>query len=259
MKGAEPIFIDKKSKIGILMIHGFSSTPDEFKELSKYLADKGFTVFAPLLAGHGTKPHDLLKTTAFDWAKSVKEAYFKLKEKTEKVFLIGNSFGSDLLFWLIKELNNEPLGIISLGAPIYLRGHNFILLRLYTYGLIQKFYHKPVRLYKTDYIDMLDEVTYTKIPTKSVRQFLRFIGKEIKPILEKIKIPALVVHCDNDKVIHPESATYIYERLGSSLKRLYWFHSYCHTATEDDHREELFEKIFYFIKDTNKDSKIKDG
>lgn len=36
MKGGEPIFIDKNSKVGILMLHGFSSTPNEFKELSLY-------------------------------------------------------------------------------------------------------------------------------------------------------------------------------------------------------------------------------
>jgi len=254
MKGAEPIFIDKKSKVGVLMIHGFSSTPDEFRELSAYLAGKGFTVSAPLLAGHGTKPEDMLNTNAFDWAGSVEKAYLEIKKKSEKIFLVGNSFGSDLAFWLTEKYCNEPLGVISLGAPVFLRSHTFMVLRIYTYGLVKKFYRKPVRLYRTDYTDSLDEVTYSKIPIKSVRQFLRFIKTNVRPILCKINVPTLVVHSDNDRVIHPRSATYIYERLGSSLKRIYWFRSRYHVSIDDKNRDELFAKILDFIKESIKDS-----
>ena len=75
MKGGEPIFIDKESSVGILMIHGFTSTPDEFREMSVYFSEKGFTVYAPLITGHGITPDNLLKTTPQDWTASVKEAF----------------------------------------------------------------------------------------------------------------------------------------------------------------------------------------
>jgi len=248
MKGAEPIFIDKKSKVGILMIHGFSSTPGELRELASYLASKGYTVSAPLLAGHGLNPEEMKKSSVFDWANSVKEAYLRLKEKSEKILLIGNSFGSDLAFWLSQEFANDPIGIISLGAPIYLRGHYIILLRLYTYGLIQKFYKKPKRIFTKEYTDIA-EVTYTKIPTRSVRQFLRFIQKNVRPILKKIKVPVLVVHSDNDCVVDPKSAIYIFRNLGSQTKKLYWFKSVCHTAVEDKNKSELFDEISDFMRE----------
>ena len=256
MRGAEPIFIDKNSNIGVLMLHGFSSTPDEFRELSLYLADKGFTVSAPLVAGHGTLPCDLMKTTSRDWTQSVKNAYLKIKEKSKNIFIIGNSFGSNLALWLAKEAHNEPVGIITLGAPIFLRSHRFIVCRLYSYGFLKKYYRKPPRLYRTDFTDMLDEVTYPKIPAKSLREFLYFIKNETKPNLEKIKVPALVVHSDSDRVINPKSATYICEHLGSPLKRLYWFSSHFHTATADEHRSELFEKIYNFINEVIKNNHV---
>jgi len=249
MKGGEPIFIDKNSKVGILMLHGFSSTPNEFKELSIFLSKKGFTVYAPLTAGHGTKPEDLIKTTPNDWVLSVKEAYLKLKEKSEKIFIIGNSFGANLSFWLINELNNKPLGMIGLGAPIYLRNRFIIAIRLYSYGLFKKYYHKPPRLYRLDYLDMMDEITYAKIPTKSLREFLSFIRKDTKPNLNKVKIPALIVHANIDPVIHPKSATYVYEHLGSSFKKIYWFSSNFHNLTIADRRAEIFQKIYDFIKE----------
>jgi len=249
MKGAESIFIDKNSKIGVLMIHGFSSTPNEFKELSVYLAEKGFTTYAPLIAGHGTNPEDLLKINSKEFLKSVREAYLKLEQKSEKVFIIGNSFGANLSFWLIKEFNNKPVGMISLGAPIYLKNHLMTIIGLYSYGLFKKYYHKPPRLYKIDYLDMMDEITYAKIPTKSLREFLSFVRKETKPNLSKIRIPVLVVHANIDPVIHPKSATYIYEHLGSSLKKIYWFSSNFHNLAIVDRRSEIFQKIYDFIKE----------
>src|SRR4051812_41739765 len=135
MKGGEPIFIDNHAKVGVLMLHGFSSTANEFKELSVYLSEKGFNVYAPLIAGHGTVPADLFKTNYKDWLASAKAAYEKLRGVSEKIVIVGNSFGSNLGFWLIKEYNNEPLGIITLDAPIFLRYQPFIVFRLYTYGL----------------------------------------------------------------------------------------------------------------------------
>ena len=146
MKGAEEIYIDKKSKTGVLMLHGFSSTPDEFKELSVYMADKGFTVLAPLVAGHGTSPENFMRTTSKDWTDSVMSAYQRMKKNCNKIFIIGDSFGSNLGLWLTKELDNEPEGIITLGAPIFLKYHLFIVMRLYLYGWAKKYYHKPPRI-----------------------------------------------------------------------------------------------------------------
>lgn len=231
------------------MVHGFSSTPDEFKELAMFLASKGFTVFAPLVAGHGTSPKDMVETSPEDWVSSVKDAYLNLKQMSKNVFVVGNSFGSNLLLQVIDQAEAKPKAIVTLGAPIFLRWHKVITLRLFTYGFLKQYYTKPPRLYRTDFTDMIDEVTYPKIPTKNLRQFLGFIKNETMPVLSKIKIPALVIHSDTDPIVNPKSATYIYEHLGSDLKRIYWFRSKYHIATIDENRSELFNKILDFIKE----------
>jgi carboxylesterase len=247
MKGGEPIYIDNNSKIGILLIHGFTSTPHQFKDLSKYLSSNGFSVYAPLITGHGTKPEDLVKTSPEDWKKSVKEAYLKLKEKTGKVIVVGNSFGGNLAFWLAKEIENEMLGIVSLGTPIVLKYQMVIRARLFLYGWARKYYRKPMRIYKTDYTDMMDEVTYPLIPVKNLREFLDFIKNETIPNLSKVKAPTFIAHADVDPVARPKSATYIYEHLGSSFKRIYWFESNRHIITTARNCNDLFYKILDFI------------
>jgi len=248
MKGAEPIFIDKKSKIGVLLLHGFTSTPDQFKELAVFLSDKGFSVFAPLISGHGTNPDDLIKTSAEDWKKSAEEAYLKLKQISPKIFIIGNSFGSNLGIWLLNNFSNEQAGIVTLGAPVFLRFHKILVFRLYAYGWLKKYYKKPARIYETDYIDLNDQVTYPVIPTKSLRDFFRFIKKETKPCLRKIKVPALICHSISDRVVRPKSATYIYEHIKSPFKKIYLFPSDAHTIMSGEHKADLFQKIYDFFK-----------
>ncbi len=249
MIGAGPIFIDNHSDIGILMLHGFTSTPDEFKEMSVYFSNKGFSVHAPLITGHGTMPENLLKTNPGDWTASVKRAYFELKKTSKKILIVGNSFGSNLGFWLIKELQNEPMGIVTLDAPIFLKYHWLAVARLNTYGFFKSYYQKSPRVYQTDYIDGVDRITYPVIPVKSLRQFLNFIKTETIPNLDKVTVPALVTHSKSDPVIHPRSATYIYNHLASQYKKNYWFLSEYHGFTVDGRRTEIFQKISDFIKE----------
>ncbi len=247
MKGAEPIFINKNSKMGVLLIHGFSGTPYQFKELSSYLASKGLTVYTPLLAGHGTDPEDMIKTTPEDWKKSVKDAYYKLKEKSKKIIVIGNSFGGNLALWLAKELNNEPVGLVSLGTPIFMRFQWIIKLRLYLYGWTRKYYRKHQRIYKTDYTDMMDEVTYPVIPVKNIWEFFDFLENETFPNLDKVKVPTFIIHANVDPVVNPKSAVYIHQYLNSNHKMIYWFDSKEHVITNRKN-DELFERIYDFIK-----------
>lgn len=258
MKGAEPIFIDKKSKIGILMLHGFTSTPFQFREVAEYLARKKYTVLAPLIAGHGTCPADLEKTTTEDWKKSVKDAYSKLRKTAEKIVIVGNSFGGNLGFYLARQFPDSTLGMVSLGTPIRLRFQRIIKTRYYLYGWMKRYYHKPRRIYKIDYTDMTDEVTYSLIPIKSLLEFFKFIKEETIPNLKNVKTPTLVMHASVDQVVNPSSANYIYENLGSSLKRIYWIDTREHIITDKERRLEVIEKALQFIEEIKKNNKAND-
>ena len=230
------------------MLHGFSSIPRQFAELADYLSARGFTVYAPLIAGHGTSPEDFMKSSPEDWKESVKRAYIQLKQTAKKNVIIGNSFGSNLAFWLAKEFNNEPAAIVSLGAPVFLRSHRLIKLRLNTYGRLKKYYRKPSRVYKTDYTDMKDEISYRVIPIKSIIEFLDFIEKETMPNLGKVTAPVLLANANHDDVIHPRSAAYIFSHIGSKIKEVFWFNSEQHGVAGVG-CEGLFPKIYNFIKE----------
>ena len=89
------------------MLHGFSSTPQELKKLSDYLSGKGFNISIPLIDGHGTSLDDFTRSSPSDWMKSAKDAYFELSNISEKIFIIGNSFGANLGLWIAKESDKK--------------------------------------------------------------------------------------------------------------------------------------------------------
>ncbi|KKP31827.1 MAG: hypothetical protein A2312_01085 [Candidatus Staskawiczbacteria bacterium RIFOXYB2_FULL_32_9] len=257
--------ISRKERTGILMLHGFTSCPSQFKELSNFFSSKGFCISTPLMAGHGATPKELRKSSLDDWKKSVKDAYLDLKKNVDKIFIIGNSFGGNMAFWLAREFDNEQSGIITLGAPIWLKHHNFILFRLNTYGLLRRYYKKPRRVYKNvfafikslfakknqdlPFAPILCREEREIIPTRSFRYFLNFIKNDTKPNLNKVIVPILIAHSLADTVAQSKSAEFIYKNIGSEFKKLYWFESNYHVILKDEKRIKLFKKIHSFIRE----------
>ena len=254
MKGGEPLFIDKGSEVGLLLLHGFTSTPHQFRELSKFLVDRGFTVYSPLIAGHGTSPKEMSKTTGEDWAKSAEEALHHLRRYVRRVVIVGNSFGGNLAFWLAHRYPDLVSGIVSLGTPIKLRAHLFLLMRTYTYGLFMTYHRKSGREYKVDYIDLSDQVSYPVIPIRCLREFFRFIRTRTIPTLESVTTPTLMIQADQDPVVHPKSAPYIHQHLGSNHKKMYWLNGRYHNLPYSDRREEIFHKVDEFIQELEKEA-----
>ena len=58
MPGAEPYSHDG-GDTGVLLLHGFTSSPKSMKPWGEFLASHGYTVRGPRLPGHGTRWQDM--------------------------------------------------------------------------------------------------------------------------------------------------------------------------------------------------------
>lgn len=247
MKGGEPLFIARGSEIGVLLLHGFTSTPHQFRELSRFLVQQNYTVYSPLIAGHGTTPRELAKTTAEDWIRSVEDSFQFLQHRVRRIFIVGNSFGGNLAFWLAHRFPDAIAGIVSLGTPVWLRLHWFNWLRTYTYGWFMTYHKKAGREYKIDYIDLADQVSYPVIPVKSLREFIRFLRTKTMRLVSQVRTPTLLLQADKDPVVHPRSVQFLHEHLGSDYKKVYWLNGRYHNLPDSDRREEIFRLVKNFI------------
>lgn len=97
----------------VLLIHGLTGAPGEMKFLAKRLHRRGFSVEAPLLAGHGRDAAHLLSTGWRDWLDSLDESYLRLRREHDEVHVAGICVGGALGLALAAE---EP-GVA--GAAVY--------------------------------------------------------------------------------------------------------------------------------------------
>lgn len=241
MISTEPFFFPG-NEIGCLLIHGFTGTPNEMRELGEYLASQGFTVRGIRLAGHGTSPSDMERTTWEDWFDSVLEGYHHLKGITCKIFPIGLSLGAALALHL--AAHHEVDGVIALSAPAFIKDP-----RLFFLPFIKHF----IRFVKKGPPDFIDttapqrHLDYPVYPIRSIEQLLQFLA-HLREELPLVKAPVLFIHSRTDKSVPPENPLYLIQRISSTEKSIIWIEKSGHVITEDIAREEVFNACADFIR-----------
>ena len=89
----QPFSHTAKSEVGILVIHGITSTTSSMQHLAEQFAKADFNVELPGLSGHGTKWQDMNSVKYEDWIQDLEIALSKLKQRCTKIFLCGLSLG----------------------------------------------------------------------------------------------------------------------------------------------------------------------
>lgn len=97
----------------VLLVHGMTGAPGEMKFLARRLHRRGFSVSAPLLAGHGVDEAALLRTSWRDWLDSVRRAFEPLRREHDEVYVAGICVGGALGLALAAD---EPT---VAGAAVY--------------------------------------------------------------------------------------------------------------------------------------------
>lgn len=97
--------------VGCVLLHGFTASPVEVKQLADYLHTRGYTASAPLLPGHGTHPDDLNRVRFNEWVQTAEDAVKKLQASCSHVFIAGESMGG-LIALRLAELHPELAGVL---------------------------------------------------------------------------------------------------------------------------------------------------
>ncbi|TCW39076.1 carboxylesterase [Laceyella sacchari] len=238
-RSPEPFFYPG-GKTGILLIHGFTGTPSELRPMGQYFKDRGYTVHAPLLAGHGTSPEEMEQTGWRDWWQSAVDAYDRMRaEPLEKLYVAGLSMGGCLSLALAAQ---KPVdGVIPMCAPIYIRDRRAFLARV-----VAPFYRYKKRSSHRDPHIEAHLCPYDRTPVRCVAELTRLI-RHVKSMLADVKVPALIVQAGKDELILEKSADYIYEHISSTDKEISWYERSTHIITVDRERNELFKEIEQFI------------
>ncbi len=113
-------FLPGNKPIGVLLLHGFTATTVEVRPLAEYLNRQGYSVFCPLLPGHGTRPEDMIPVRWQDWYETAQNGLERLKG-ISNLFVAGESMGG-LLSLLLAASHPWIKGVILYAPAIKIDG-----------------------------------------------------------------------------------------------------------------------------------------
>lgn len=214
----------------ILAIHGMWATWRRWQNYGQFFAKKGWPFFALTLRYHfpGNETYKALgKLSVLDYVEDVSRLIEKLKEKKhfkQNPIIFGHSMGGLISLKLAERglasglvlLNSAPPAGISLHA----NRHYQLAVARYLPQLIFRKPFKPsleiASFFIMNRIPEKDRLSlYQKMVAESGRAALEIRIGKIKADFSKINCPALVVGCENDRIVPPLVAQDIYKKLSS--------------------------------------------
>ena len=104
------------SRVGVLVVHGFTGTPASVRGIAEAMAAAGYDVELPRLPGHGTTVDDMLTTDWSAWGGEVSSAVERLSARATHVVAVGQSMGGTLV--LRAALDHAAIGALVCINPL---------------------------------------------------------------------------------------------------------------------------------------------
>lgn len=112
----------ENGRIGFLLIHGLGGTPVELRFVAQGLTRAGFTVYCPLLEGHGGTEAELNATSWQDWYESVCVAHDELSARCDMVVVGGLSSGALLALHLAAQRSKKVHATLLFSPTMWPNG-----------------------------------------------------------------------------------------------------------------------------------------
>jgi carboxylesterase len=240
LSGAEPFAHDGSEEVGVLLCHGFTSTPQSMRAWGEHLAAAGFTVRCPLLPGHGTRWPDLNRTSWQDWYAAVEAELAELRGRCRSVFAFGQSMGGTLTLRLAQQ-HPDIAGIVLVNPSVTTLHKEARLLPLLSrvwpsVGAIGGDIAKPDGF----------ELAYHRLPLRAMASLQQLWGV-VRGDLGRVRQPLLLFRSAVDHVVEPVNSGIVLDGVASTdLAEVVLADSF-HVATLDHDAPTVFSGSVEFL------------
>ncbi|HET8600303.1 MAG TPA: alpha/beta fold hydrolase [Segeticoccus sp.] len=241
LPGAEP-FAQDGSRTGVLVCHGFTSTPQSMRPLARHLADAGYTVRLPRLPGHGTTWQDLNRTTWWDWYTALDSTFAELRNRCDRVAVVGLSMGGTLATRLAEEHGRGVAGLVLINPAYLVRDWRLPALPVLQHVL------PSVPGIAGDILrqDGERELAYDRVPLKALRSQTE-LWRVVVRDLPRVTQPVLLLRSATDNVVPAQSSQLLLSRISSRDVTEIILERSAHVATLDHDAELVLGEAEKFI------------
>ena len=255
---------------GVLLVHGITGGPAEMKPLARKLADSGFVVSCPQLAGHCSNLSALKKTGWRDWYASVEVALADLRERCDAIFISGLSMGALLALEIAAAHSEEIDGIATLSATFFYDG--WTVPRVRRKYLLPVLVHSPLRyvlswrepspygikderlrniiasVYESDSANMPEKYGYSEFPGVTIYETFQLI-RAARRDLHRVVAPLLIVHSTEDDMASLDNARLLANSVRSTEIDTFFVDDTYHVLTLDKRKEDVAQRVAGFFLD----------
>ncbi len=211
------------------------------RSLGEALAGAGFPVRAARLAGHGTTPDDLARTSWHDWVASAEDALAALHGTAPRTAIAGVSLGALLALLLAARHPHDVAAVVCCATPLRLRDRRLALLRSVRWLPPVQRRYAVVPKGTRDISDpraRATSVTYDVIPLPALMSLLQ-LRAVVRSVLRRVTQPALLLHGRDDHVAPVSNLELLRRRLGSRHVESHVLERSWHVVTEDVERDQV--------------------
>lgn len=237
----DSIRVDGDVREGVVLLHGWTGSPAHFRLLAPLLAERGHSVRAPLLPGHGTDPADMLATTWRDWVRVGVEAAGELVSAGSRLHIVGLSMGGAIGLLMAPALGAASLTTINAPMKVHDRLARFSWLVRGT----RRMRPHPSREAPADEAAAF-HLQYEQSPLGAAADLFDLV-RAARANLARVTCPTLVIQSRADETVRPGSAIIIHDRISSPTKRVVWLEHARHVALVDPERAVVHSEILAHI------------
>ncbi|MBC8198102.1 MAG: alpha/beta fold hydrolase [Candidatus Marinimicrobia bacterium] len=237
---------NEESKLGCYIIHGFSSSTYETKELAEFLGENGYHTLTRNLPGHGTDVDECNRVKYQDWLSFIEQDIADLSNKVDKICVIGMSMGGALALHIASlfpvECMISAAPVIVFKKPLKLKYLNSVLCTFIPTISKASFYPKDIR-------DDLTFFGYDQYPMIALNEF-RKMNKGILDSLNKIKCPTLLLHSNKDETSLPENIEIIKNKINSKIILTKYYDNATHNIfVKSNDQKNIFNDVLLFLQE----------
>jgi carboxylesterase len=238
----------------VLCLHGITGTPFEVRPLAEAFGRAGFSVEAPMLAGHGVTLAELARSTWPDWLASAERALEALRARVHDrpVAICGFSMGGLLALRLARLHPERVAALVVMGTPLRLRRLQVGAVRALTRLPIDFGRWSAASIPKPNGSDIsIPEMRHGNpglqaFPIAALKQLFALMDV-VRADLPSVRAPTLVAHGRHDHVVPMDDSLELTGSLGSEVIERLWLDRSFHVVGLDVDSATLVETATKFV------------
>lgn len=232
----------RRKRIGVLLLHGFTSHLDTVSGLVPHLEEAGIPYVMPILRGHGTRYQDLRGVTARDWYVDAERSLIRLWNFVDRIVVVGLSMGGLLALDLAMRHPDKICGVASVAASLKFADP----LSRFT-SVFSKFVrYWPMPNSFNDFTLKARCRNYEKFPTDAFVSLYDY-SQDVADRLVEFHVPIRILQSKRDQIVAPESANIIYEKISTPHREIFWYEKSGHEMMQDCEADQVFADIMEFV------------